>query len=57
MTDYNDEIINMVITEINGDKFLLIEQKNNVIYVPEFKFRQFINGIEYLNSGLEIDNV
>jgi hypothetical protein len=57
MTDYNDEIINMVITEINGDKFLLIEQKNNVIYIPEFKFKQFIKGVEYLIAGLEADNV
>lgn len=57
MTDYNNEVINMIITEIDGDNFLLIEQNNNVIYIPEFKFRQFINGIEYLNAGLEIDNV
>ena len=56
MTDYKDEIIDLIWTEHDGEKFLLIKQLDKTIFVPFFKLKKMIKGIEYLIESMECDN-
>jgi hypothetical protein len=48
--------LNLISTEKDNKKFLLIEQNGNNIYIPLHKMKKTLAGIQFILEDMEIEN-
>ena len=48
--------INLISTEKENKKFLVVTQNNNEVYIPYYKIRKTLAAIQFILEDMEIDN-
>lgn len=48
--------LNLISTEKDNQKFLVISQGKNEIYIPYYKIKKTLAGIQFILEDMEIDN-